>query len=105
MVEPNRSNDLYIYNATIMNAEGAEAMNSIISRSSGLELKFSCVLERRQTVSLENGINVNVNYIFVDFGFELGSFEIEMTVYDSSDFITPARSVTVIFKNNDLFKR
>ena len=96
-MEPNRSYDLYIYNATILSGDDAEDMNSIISRNNGLELKFSCVLERRQTVSLENGINVNRNYIFVDFGFELGSFEIEMTVYDSSDFITPARSVKLIF--------
>ena len=89
-----------------MSGNDAEDMNSVISRNSGLELKFSCVLERRQTVSPENGINVNVNYIFVDFGFELGSFEIEMSVYDSSDFITPARLLTVVFvflKNNDLF--
>ncbi|CBY12286.1 unnamed protein product [Oikopleura dioica] len=86
MVEPNRSNDLYVYNATILS--GAES--SMISRHAGLELKFSCVLERRQTVSLESGVNVNVNYIFVDFGFELGAFEIEMTVYNSSAFLVPA---------------
>ena len=92
-VEPDRSNDSYVYNATVMN--GPARTNSIISRAAGIELKFSCVLERRQTVSLESGVNVNVNYIFVDFGFELGAFEIEMTVYNSSDFIVPARSAAI----------
>jgi len=92
--EPDRSNDFYVYNATIMS--GPAQTSSIISRAAGMELKFSCVLERRQTVSLESGVNVNVNYIFVDFGFELGAFEIEMTVYNSSDFIVPA-SVDHVF--------
>ena len=100
-VEPDRSNDFYVYNATIMS--GPAQTSSIISRTAGMELKFSCVLERRQTVSLESGVNVNVNYIFVDFGFELGAFEIEMTVYNSSDFIIPARSAAIFYQENIVF--
>lgn len=79
---------MYVYNATI--TSGAPS-SSIITREEGIALKFSCILDRTQTVSLDDGINVNINYIFVDFGFELGSFEIEMTVYDADDFSVPAR--------------
>ena len=55
------------------------------------ELDFSCVLETSQTVSLDQGITVNVNHFVVDLGEQLGSFNVEMAVYDSSDFSEPAR--------------
>ena len=49
------------------------------------------MLETSQTVSLDEGITVNVNHFIVDLGEQLGSFNVDMAVYDEPDFDEPAR--------------
>ena len=49
------------------------------------------MLETSQTVSLDDGITVNVNHFVVDLGEQLGLFNVEMAVYVDPDFSAPAR--------------
>lgn len=108
-VDPVRMGDVLVFNSTIFTKEMG-ASNGIISRQFGIELDFSCVLETLQTVSLDEGITVNVNHFVVDLGEQLGSFNIEMAVYDAPEFNEPASAdhvfsvpdqVYIAVKNDD----
>ncbi|CBY33662.1 unnamed protein product [Oikopleura dioica] len=101
--------DALVFNSTIFTKEMGDS-NGIISRQFGIELDFSCVLETLQTVSLDQGITVNVNHFVVDLGEQLGSFNIEMAVYDAPEFNEPASAdhvfsvpdqVYIAVKNDD----
>ena len=77
--------------ATVSNSEST----SIISRNAGIvsqrkklckliqfqkEIDFSCAIDTRLTVDV--GINVNVDFILVDIEQDIGAFDVEMTVYN-----------------------
>lgn len=82
-------NDTHInYESTIMTSGGGFS-NSVISRQFGLELDFSCSVEREITVSIENGLEVNVNHFVVDLGQQFGSFEATMGVFIDNSFVDP----------------
>jgi len=83
------TNDTHInYESTIMTSGGGHS-NSVISRQFGLELDFSCAVEREVTVSIENGLVVNVNHFVVDLGEQFGSFEATMGVFMDDSFVDP----------------
>ena len=82
-------NDTHIvFESTIMTSGGGFS-NSVISRRFGLEMDFSCSIEREVVVSIENGIEVNVNHFIVDLGEKLGAFETSMGVFTDDTFTTP----------------
>ena len=101
-IEPtSNGTDWLIFDATIMSAP---LDNSVITRAAGIvshfkfylsfsflfkELDFSCVIDTHVTVNA--GINVNVDFILVDFDQDIGYFNVSMDVYNSSDFATPAQ--------------
>ena len=103
-IEPtNNGSDWLVFDATIMDAP---LDNSVITRFAGIvsqlnfyilifkhflkkELDFSCAIETHVTVNA--GINVNVNFILVDIDQDIGHFDVSMDVYNSSDFTIPAQ--------------
>jgi len=96
--------DWYIYEAKIEDDES----NSIITKHSGIEIDLSCAVYTHY--ELELGINVNISFIVVGIAQEVGVFDVEMTVYNTSDFQFPVASdyifqggqkVYVGFKNED----
>jgi hypothetical protein len=98
-LEPTKNEtNWFIYDATVSNSEST----SIISRNAGIvsqrkklckliqfqkEIDFSCAIDTRLTVDV--GINVNVDFILVDIEQDIGAFDVEMAVYNSSDFAIP----------------
>ena len=75
---------------------GGGFSNSVISRQFGLELDFSCSVEREITVSIENGLEVNVNHFVVDLGQQFGSFEATMGVFIDNSFVDPVPYVKTL---------
>jgi hypothetical protein len=51
------------------------------------EIDFSCAIDTH--LSVDAGINVKVDFILVDIEQDIGAFDVEMTVYNSSDFAIP----------------
>ena len=51
------------------------------------EIDFSCAVDTH--LSVDVGINVNVDFILVDIEQDIGAFDVEMAVYNSSDFAIP----------------
>ena len=68
---------------------GGGFSNSVISRQFGLEIDFSCAIEREIKVSIENGIDVTVNHFIVDLGERIGIFEASMGVFIDVSFSDP----------------
>jgi hypothetical protein len=82
-------NDTHIYFESTIMTSGGGFSNSVISRRFGLEMDFTCAIEREITVSIENGIDVSVNHFIVDLGAIVGTFEASMGVFVDDSFSNP----------------
>lgn len=82
-------NDTHIYFESTIMTSGGGFSNSVISRQFGLEIDFSCAIEREIKVSIENGIYVTVNHFIVDLGERIGIFEASMGVFIDDSFTDP----------------
>jgi len=104
IVPTKNETDWYIYEAKVENNES----NSIITRHGGIEIDLSCAVNTH--VHLDAEINVNISFIVVGIDQDVGVFDVDMTVYNSSDFLVPVspnytfrgeQKVYVGFKNED----
>ena len=55
------------------------------------EIDLSCAVDTHVHVDAE--INVNISFIVVGIDQDVGAFDVDMTVYNSSDFLVPVAYV------------
>ena len=98
IVPSKNASDWYIYEAQVENDESPSIITKhggIVSRLKLLvktylinkEIDLSCAVDTHVYLDVE--INVNISFIVVDIDQDVGVFDVDMTVYNSSDFLVP----------------